>query len=145
MVTESLAHAHLAGTSFRPDRLQLIDENEAELSSLLQVLILLVGFFDLVVFDVEVLVIGIFFVDIVLEIFDDEAASVDDNTVFRLRIVLTLRCGWVVVTVRFFTMAFLVNLLFLEDFFNRIVFSRRLKVLRFTEVLKVGGFVADLD
>ena len=109
MVTESLAHAHLAGTSFRPDRLQLIDENEAELSSLLQVLILLVGFFDLAAFAVEVLVIGIFFVDIVLEIFDDEAASVDDNTDFRLRIVLTLRCGWVLFTVRFFDRLFRVS------------------------------------
>ena len=93
MVTESLAHAHLAGTSFRPDRLTIIDE--VELSSLSQVLILLVEFFDLVVFDNGVLLIGFVFVEIFLEIFDDEAAS-DDNTVFRLRIVLTLRRGCVV-------------------------------------------------
>ena len=94
MVTESLAHAHLAGTSFRPDRLTIIDD-EVELSSLSQVLILLVEFFDLVVFDNGVLLIGFVFVEIFLEIFDDEAAS-DDNTVFRLRIVLTLRRGCVV-------------------------------------------------
>lgn len=93
MVTESLAHAHLAGTSFRPDRLTIIDE--AELSSLSQVLILLVEFFDLVVPDDGVLLIGFVFVEIFLEIFDDVAAS-DDNTVFRLRIVLTLRRGCVV-------------------------------------------------
>ena len=93
MVTESLAHAHLAGTSFRPDRLTIIDE--AELSSLSQVLILLVEFFDLVVPDDGVLLIGFVFVEIFFEIFDDVAAS-DDNTVFRLRIVLTLRRGCVV-------------------------------------------------
>ena len=91
MVTESLAHAHLAGTSFRPDRLTIIDE----LSSLSQVLILLVEFFDFVVPNDGVLLVGFVFVEIFLEIFDDVAAS-DDNTVFRLRIVLTLRRGCVV-------------------------------------------------
>ena len=109
MVTESLAHAHLAGTSFRPERLQLIDEDEAELSNLLHVLILPVVFFDLVAPDDDVLLIEIFFDEIFLEIFDDEAASVDDNTVFRLRIVLTLRCGWVVFTARFFARLFRVS------------------------------------
>jgi len=93
VVTESLAHAHLAGTSFRPDRLTIIDE--AELSSLSQVLILLVEFCDLVVPNDGVLLIGFVFVEIFFEIFDDVAAS-DDNTVFRLRIVLTLRRGCVV-------------------------------------------------
>ena len=75
MVTESLAHAHLAGTSFRPERLQLIDEDKAELSNLLHVLILPVVFFDLVAPDDDVLLIEIFFVEILLEIFDDEAAT----------------------------------------------------------------------
>ena len=70
MVTESLAHAHLAGTSFRPERLQLIDEDEAELSNLLQVLILLVVFFDLLAPDDDVLLLEIFFVEIFLEVFD---------------------------------------------------------------------------
>ena len=69
MVTESLAHAHLAGTSFRPERLQLIDEDEAELSNLLHVLILPVVFFDLVAPDDDVLLIEIFFDEIFLDIF----------------------------------------------------------------------------
>ena len=95
MVTESLAHAHLAGTSFRPDRLTIIDD-EVELSSLSQVLILLVEFFDLVVPDDGVLLVGFVFVEIFFEFFDVVAASDDDNTVLRLRIVLTLRRGCVV-------------------------------------------------
>ena len=109
MVTESLAHAHLAGTSFRPDRLQIIaDEAEDELSSFVLVLILLVGFFDLVA--PEVLLIAIFSV-LLFEIFDDEAAFVDDNlvTAFRLRIVLTLRFGCVVAMVGFFAELFFVS------------------------------------
>ena len=107
MVTESLAHAHLAGTSFRPDRLTIIDE--VELSSLSQVLILLVEFFDLIVPDDCVLLVGFVFVEIFFEFFDVVAASDDDNTVLRLRIVLTLRRGCVVARVRFFARLFLVS------------------------------------
>ena len=45
------------------------------------------------------------------EIFADEAAFVDDNlvTAFRLRIVLTLRCGGVVAKVGFFAGLFFVS------------------------------------
>ena len=45
MVTESLAHAHLAGTSFRPDRLQFIDDEKFSSLTRVRFLILLVLFF----------------------------------------------------------------------------------------------------
>jgi hypothetical protein len=46
VVTESLAHAHLAGTSFRPDRLQFIDDEKfSSLTLRVRFLILLVSFF----------------------------------------------------------------------------------------------------
>lgn len=42
VVTESLAQAHLAGTSRRPDRLQLTEDEDLSSSSLLLALTLLI-------------------------------------------------------------------------------------------------------
>ena len=139
MVTESLAHAHLAGTSLRPDRLQFTDD-EDEFSQRL-VLILLVSLFVATTKPK-----GSFEVDKSFALFLENVDVVADAdfVVLLLRIALPLRC---VAIERAGSRDFVSTLLFLEAierFFSR---PKRYfeAVGRFTDVLKVVGifFVAD--
>lgn len=125
-VTESLAHAHLAGTSRRPDRLQLMGDKD--LSSLR-----LVQFF--VVLPLYSVPTPCSFLDKILCFFPEVVAGFVEH----LGIALTLRCVTIDEDDRVFVIRLLVEAI--ERVFSRP--GRYFETIRFTGVVNVDWLVAD--